>query len=102
MAQNQVGKQRRLYFGTQKRNAGSEVALADLLEMRSDCLADPLPTPLQQVLQKEFWTELVRNLPNVEQRIMTMLRAGHSHPEIARAVGVSERTIGRFLEDSRG
>jgi RNA polymerase sigma factor (sigma-70 family) len=56
------------------------------------------PTPSQEVMAGERFELLVADQPPDVRRILEMLRVGYTHRAIARAVGISEKTIQRILQ----
>jgi RNA polymerase sigma-70 factor (ECF subfamily) len=58
----------------------------------------PEPTPSQVVIAQERWEHLVRGLPEKYQRIVALLRQGHSKQEAADAVGLNVRLVHRLLQ----
>src|SRR5262249_26987924 len=101
MASNKVaGVARRR--GTLKNDAGREQPLSDR------GAADPpaaTPTPSQIVGAEDEWQAMLSGRPLAHQRILTLLRQGMSHAEIAVRLGTNERTIRRLvrrIEQGRG
>lgn len=63
-------------------------------------LAEPAartPTPSQVFIAEEQWDRISRDLPQGSRQILKMLRAGHSHEEIAQHLGINRRTVRRLL-----
>ena len=55
------------------------------------------PSPSQGVVAQETWESLLQGLPESSATILKMLREGHSHRDIARALSVSEKTVYRLI-----
>lgn len=100
---NQVNKEMRKQYGTQKRdmrrvhNMGSDAGTAAEVEQ----IADPRPNPAQQVASAEEWEAWLRSLTAQQQQLLIMLRAGFTHQEIASEFDCSERTIERLVAELR-
>ncbi|HJZ58992.1 MAG TPA: ECF-type sigma factor [Gemmataceae bacterium] len=61
----------------------------------------PDPTPAEAAMLTDTVRELMARLDPVDQQILTLRLQGHTTAEIATAVGKSERTVFRVLEDIR-
>jgi RNA polymerase sigma-70 factor (ECF subfamily) len=57
------------------------------------------PTPSQLIVAKEEWTNLIEGQPELQQRILELLRQGNSTGSIARRLGVNVRTVRRTVAD---
>ncbi|HXG11299.1 MAG TPA: sigma-70 family RNA polymerase sigma factor [Gemmataceae bacterium] len=55
------------------------------------------PTPSQFAVAQEQWDRLQAGLPPPYRCILEMLRQGHTHGEIARALGLTEKTVQRVI-----
>jgi RNA polymerase sigma-70 factor (ECF subfamily) len=55
------------------------------------------PTPSQVFVAKEQWERATRGRTKLQVTILKMLRDGHSHPEIAEALGLSEKMVQRLV-----
>jgi RNA polymerase sigma factor (sigma-70 family) len=57
------------------------------------------PTPSQVAVAEEQWDQMLQNKPPQVRRALEMLRAGHSHREIAECLGIPTKLIQRLLRD---
>ncbi len=79
-----------LRFGVQREQSlentppGAEPAAAD-------------PTASQLAAADERWQQMLDGRPTLHQRILGLLREGHTHEEIARRLKISERTVRRLV-----
>jgi RNA polymerase sigma factor (sigma-70 family) len=64
-------------------------------------IAAPTPTPSAVVMAEEEWERLIRNQPAHYRQILIGLRQGKTHQEIARELGVNERTVRRLVDKLR-
>jgi RNA polymerase sigma factor (sigma-70 family) len=55
------------------------------------------PTPSQCAIAQENWEQLCSGLPAHHQRILELLRSGHTHAEIAAALAVTPKTVQRLV-----
>ena len=56
------------------------------------------PTPSQFVIADEEWDRLLQGKPPKFRHALEMLRAGHSHQEIAECLGLHPKKIQRLLQ----
>jgi len=52
-------------------------------------------------MAEETWERLSAKLPERDREMLRMLRDGHTHSEIAAALGRSEKTIQRLVRKIR-
>jgi DNA-directed RNA polymerase specialized sigma24 family protein len=84
----------RVHRLAQKRSVEREQPLPTLLPERS-------PPPDQVAEAMEAWDSLMGTLTQRQYQFVTMVRAGHTHEEIATALDVSVRTIARLSDRLR-
>jgi DNA-binding NarL/FixJ family response regulator len=84
-------------YRTRKFNINQERSLNGSAEQQALCKEDPRPTPSQLALAEDQWEQLLKDQPPHYRLILTLLRQGDTHAEIARKVGVSERTVRRLV-----
>jgi RNA polymerase sigma factor (sigma-70 family) len=80
-----------------------------LTEKRAVDREEPIPTSLQrcdrppdQVVEaKDAWDSWLDTLPPERRRLAMMLRQGHTHEEVATALGLSVRTVERWFDEMR-
>jgi RNA polymerase sigma factor (sigma-70 family) len=97
LAENKLVDVLRQRYGTQKYNVNRERSLNGSAEQQALGKADPGPTPSQLVLAQDAWDRLLKDQPPQYQMILTLLRQGDTHEEVARKVGVNEKTVRRLL-----
>lgn len=56
------------------------------------------PTPSQAVSAREQWDRLLAELPPQDQRVLELLREGHTHVEVARILNLNEKTVRRVID----
>jgi len=98
MAQNKVIEVLRLRLGGKRYNVNRELSLSDPTTGLLERLDTGDPTPSQVVGTEEEWQQLQGAVPEQYQSLLVMLRAGHSYREIARAIGINEKTIRRVVQ----
>ena len=98
MAQNKVIEVLRLRLGGKRYNVHREQSLNDSTANLDERLSTADPTPSQVVGAEEKWQRAQGAMPQQHQPLLDMLRAGHSYREIARAIGISEKTIRRVVQ----
>jgi len=97
MARNKVIDATRQRFQTIKYNIGREESLEQSETIKRQQPASRDPTPSQVVRAKERWDQIVANLSETQQRVITLLLEGYTHEEIATRLGLNERTIRRLV-----
>jgi RNA polymerase sigma-70 factor (ECF subfamily) len=98
LAQHKLVEAVRQRLGTAKYDVTREHPLDGRDAGPTDGLAGREPTPSQVALANDEWREMVTSLPRQYQHMLALLREGHTHQEIADALGVNERTIRRLLD----
>lgn len=98
MAYNKVAQAYRDRCHARRRSrAREERSVQDLPEDSRPDLAVRQPTPSQLAIAEEHWELLQRGQPPQVRRILEMLRAGHTHLEVAAEVDVHPKVIQRLL-----
>ncbi len=98
LATNKVIDAFRKRLAAQRRNLNREKSLDGSAAMEALSLAAAWPRPSEVAVEREIWDGLVEGLSDSAQTILSMLREGRSHREIARTLSVSERTIYRLIQ----
>lgn len=97
LARNKVLMAVRQRCRLQKYNVDRENSLQGSAACQADDLTSRDPTPSQIVAAHEKWDQILQGQPQRYRRILTLLRQGHTHEQIARALGVQEKTIQRLV-----
>ncbi|HKI31931.1 MAG TPA: sigma-70 family RNA polymerase sigma factor [Gemmataceae bacterium] len=98
LAQNKVIDAVRQRLQTQKYNVNRERALDGSVAAEAAGLRAREPTPSQVAVANDEWQRLLADLPARYQRMLVLLREGHTQKDIARELNVNEKTIRRVLE----
>jgi RNA polymerase sigma factor (sigma-70 family) len=105
VAYNKVTDATRQRMGTQKNDLQRETELDSPGPHDQTPLAEVLPaptaTPSQYVMAEERWQRLLDAHPPGHQRVLEMLRQGHSHVEITHSLGVHPKVIQRLVQQVR-
>jgi RNA polymerase sigma factor (sigma-70 family) len=96
MAHNKVVETNRVRHGL-KYEANREESLESAIPRDDELLHDDLPTASQVAVANETLEQLLAGLPPHYQRIVELMRQGHSPQETARQLGLAERTVYRVL-----
>jgi RNA polymerase sigma-70 factor (ECF subfamily) len=102
LAQNKVIDAVRQRMLSQKYNVNRERPLDDVEAIESAGLAAREPTPSQAAVAQDEWRHLLADLPAHYQRMLMLLREGHTQKDIARELNVNEKTIRRVLDKLNG
>ena len=94
LAQNKVVDAVRQRLQTQKYNVNRERPL----EGEAAGMAARQPTPSQEAVANDEWRRLLAELPDRYQRMLVLLREGHTQKDIARELNVNEKTVRRVLD----
>ena len=98
MARNKVGMEVRRRLLTVKSNVNRETSLeAGKHGLRIEVLG-PAPEPVEIAIARERWEGIVEERPEQHRQIISLRLQGNTHKQIAGEVGVSERTVRRFLQ----
>jgi RNA polymerase sigma-70 factor (ECF subfamily) len=98
LAQNKVIDAVRQRMQTQKYNVNREFALDGSVAPEAAGLVAREPTPSQVAVANDEWRRLLADLPALYQRMLVLLREGHTQKSVARELDVNEKTIRRWLE----
>jgi RNA polymerase sigma-70 factor (ECF subfamily) len=98
LAQNKVIDAVRQRMQSQKYNINRERALDGSVSADAAGLAAREPTPSQVAVANDEWRRLLADLPARYQRMLELLRQGHTQKDIARELGVNEKTVRRVLD----
>jgi RNA polymerase sigma factor (sigma-70 family) len=98
LAVNKVCDAARHAVETQKRNVNRVHSLDGSAALLALTLTAPTPTPSQVVLAREQWDRLLQGQPPHSRHILLLLRQGHTVQEVARELGVNERTVRRVVD----
>jgi RNA polymerase sigma-70 factor (ECF subfamily) len=102
LAQNKVIEVVRQRMKTQKYNINREKPLEAASPDAGGAVASRDPTPSQVAIANDEWRRLLAELPDRYQRMLVLLREGHTQKDIARELGVNEKTVRRVLEKLNG
>jgi RNA polymerase sigma-70 factor (ECF subfamily) len=97
LANNKVAEVTRQRLTGHKFNVNREHSLDGSARIEALRLVDPHAVPVEEVSTDEQWDRLLDTLPVRDQRILRLLRQGHSHLEIARHLGIHEKTVERLV-----
>jgi RNA polymerase sigma-70 factor (ECF subfamily) len=97
MAHKKVTDEFRRQLETQKRDLNREHSLDSGLAFQGGDVADPRPSPSRLISAKEQWNRLLQSQPDRYQRLLVMLGQGDSPAEIARQLGLNEKTVRRLV-----
>jgi RNA polymerase sigma-70 factor (ECF subfamily) len=98
LAQNKVIDAVRQRMQTKKYNVNRERPLDGAAAAEAAAVAAREPTPSQQAVAKDEWQHLLADLPAHYQRMLVLLREGHTQKDIARELNVNEKTVRRVLD----
>jgi RNA polymerase sigma factor (sigma-70 family) len=96
VAVNKVRAAQRKYLQSEKSSLNHEVPLEEAKETRGP-LTTAGPSPSDLFAAEETFERLLAGRPAYQQRILLMLRQGHTQREIARALALSDRTVRGIL-----
>jgi RNA polymerase sigma-70 factor (ECF subfamily) len=97
LAQNKVVEAVRQRMKTQKYNINRERPL-EAAAAGGGKVASRDPTPSQVAIANDEWRRLLAELPDRYHRMLVLLREGHTQKDIARELGVNEKTVRRVLD----
>ena len=98
MAHNKVVDEFRRRTETDKYNVSRERALNDSALQLADTLSSHEPSPSEMAIAEEFWARLLDGQPQHYRRILELRRAGSNRRQIARQLGLNERTVRRVIQ----
>jgi RNA polymerase sigma-70 factor (ECF subfamily) len=98
LASNKVVAEYRRRLLTEKGNVGREFPLDEESGQHARALIAQQPTPSAVLMAEEEWDRLMQGQPESVQRVLALLRLGHTQEEIAQKLDMNERTVRRVLE----
>ena len=98
MARNKIADEARKRLGGGKFGFQGESSLEGSARAHAEGLADSGGTPAELAAAKEEWNRLLAGRPFHHVRILQMLGEGHTHDEIAAALGLNEKTVYRLIQ----
>ncbi len=96
MARNKVVDESRQRLQTQKRDVTREQAIFSDASQEIP-LPGREPAPSQIAIRNEQWQRMLEGMPSQYRQILELRVAGETHEEIARLLGISDRTVRRVL-----
>ncbi len=96
MARNKVVEVVRQRMQTEKYNVNRERSLGGS-ESPTDSPISSQPPPDEIAIAREEWQRLLESQPAHYQQILQLLGGGHARQEVARDLGLSEKTIYRVV-----
>jgi RNA polymerase sigma-70 factor (ECF subfamily) len=97
MARNKVNEAVRRHHGLQKQDVGREKSLDGSARLEAEGTPAPGATPSELVGAEDQWERLQQGQRDSHRFILELLRLGNTHEEIARQLGLSEKTIRRVV-----
>ena len=97
VAHNKVVEKYRQRLRTEKYDVKREERLDSSVVCQQGEIINGQPTPSQVAVAREQWDQLLDGQPAYCRHILVALREGKTHAEIARELGVNEKTIRRLL-----
>jgi RNA polymerase sigma factor (sigma-70 family) len=97
MAVNKVVEAFRARVQAQKRTANREESLEETLAKNGELFVARQPTPSQVAVAKEQWDLILERQPARYRAILILLRQGNTHQEIARQLGLHQKTVQRLI-----
>jgi RNA polymerase sigma-70 factor (ECF subfamily) len=101
LAQNKVVEAVRQRMQRMKYNVNRERQLEVVEAGIGNTLVGRDPSPSQVAVAQDEWARMIDELPTRYQRLLVLLRDGHTQKEIAAELGVNEKTVRRLLEKLR-
>jgi RNA polymerase sigma factor (sigma-70 family) len=98
MARNKVGMEVRRRLMTEKYNVGHERSLDQLNREGGHEVASRQPSPLDVMLARERWDQIVQGQPAHYREIIRLRLQGYSYLSIAEKVDLDECTVRRFVK----
>jgi RNA polymerase sigma-70 factor (ECF subfamily) len=97
LARNKVLMAHRTRCRFQRHNVNRENSLDGSAAFQAENLAAREPTPSQLAVAQEQWEQMLQGHPPRHQRILILVRQGYTQQQIARELGVDERTVRRVV-----
>ncbi len=98
MARNKVGMEVRRRLLTVKYNVNRETSLEAGKHGVQMKILGPAPEPIEIAIARERWESIIEERPKRHRQIIRLRLQGNTHKQIAGEVGISERTVRRFLQ----
>jgi RNA polymerase sigma-70 factor (ECF subfamily) len=98
LARNKVVDEFRRRVQTEKHDITRERALHEDIDVSPESVPGPEATPSQVAVARERWNRLVDQQPEHYRQIIQLRFEGKTQEEIAREIGVNERTVRKILE----
>lgn len=98
LAQHKVIEAVRQRLQSRKYNLNRECSLDPDELLPAEDMDPRQPNPSDVAIAREEWERLLGQQPVRYQRILELLRAGHGHVEVAKELGVNEKTIRRIID----
>jgi RNA polymerase sigma factor (sigma-70 family) len=96
VAVNKVRAAQRKYLQSEKSSLNHEVPLGEPARVKRE-LTTHNPSPVDLFAAEETFERLLAGRPPHQQRILLMLRQGHTHREIAAALALTDRAVRGIL-----
>jgi RNA polymerase sigma factor (sigma-70 family) len=97
LAHDKLVDTHRQRYRTRKYNVNREHSLEGSAATEAVRVTDRQPTPSKLVAAQDRWDRLLEGQSAQNRRILEMLRQGHTHQEIAEALGISGKTVQRLI-----
>lgn len=97
IARKKTAEANRHYLDAQKRDVRRAVTLDAPEATGENAPRSRDPAPVDALIAEERWERLILGKPHVQRYVLGLLRAGHTHEEVARTTGLNEKTIRRLL-----
>jgi RNA polymerase sigma factor (sigma-70 family) len=97
LAQNKVIEAVRQRLQSQKHNLNRERPHSPT-SPQAEKIDERQPSPCDIAIAREEWQRLLERQPAHYQRILELLREGHGQLEVAKEMGVNEKTVRRVID----
>ncbi len=101
LARNKVAEKARQRFRRGKYNVNRERSLSGSAALAAHRVAGPEPTPSEVVVAEEQYTGLRAAQAPAQRDIITLLREGRTHEEIAQLLNVHPKNVQRVVRGLR-
>ena len=98
MARHKIVDEVRRRLETQKHNVRRERSMDDSNVVVKESLVSDDPTPSQIAMARERWRQIMDQQPPQNRQIVNLRLAGETHQAIAKALGISKKTVQRVLQ----
>lgn len=99
VAGNKVTDEFRKRFNTEKHSIQRERHLGDENSSTPFALADAGPSPSENAIANELWSQMLEGITPRYRQILELRRAGATMNEIAIQLDLSERTVRRIIKN---